>query len=515
MNVEDPVPDVEAGHLAANTASMQAAINDASAKVVALQGIVDESAHDMKDGVHLRLCGALKELYGTVQTLKEHAGMNAAGQLPNESRSEALMRRLKDETVAFDWPDLAQLLLNPGDRWVALEAMQELFDEDEACRTTAAVWDAVPRNLVRVLRDDDDAEMRSSAVLVMVSMIGECELAARKLIGFELLPWLVIRLEEEECYLSPVMSLASLVTELGHSKARAVRDSVRNERGLVEALIDWMKWNSHHATHQVRDNIAGALCALLANKDTLHKDVRARIKRSLNPAIGMLRDLDRVPFVDSHDEEYEYYAVTLLKHLVLLDGSIAEDLANQRAFASLVKIDDGSCPDSTREDIIIILEKAASWCPATRQKLSDQGVYKVIGSTLQSAQGRTRMLAELCALLGWMTHEGSVNDMHKMREFKIPKSVLELLSNRFYSQDVVYKIMEVVRSLCNVADGGMHQDLLDAGVVSKLSALLRDPARQQSHKLAEDSLGMLSVPLEKRGLPPARGVCPKRVLGEW
>lgn len=515
MDVEDPVPDVEAGHLAANTASMQAAINDANAKVVALQGIVDEGAQDIKDGVHLRLCGALKELYGTVQTLKEHAGMNAAGQLPNESRSEALMRRLNDENLAFDWPDLAALLLNPEDRWVALEAMQELFDEDEECRATAAAWDAVPRNLVMVLRDDDDAAMRSSAVLVMVSMICECELAARKLIDFELLPWLVSRLEEEDCYNSPVRSLASLVTELGHSKARAIRDSVRNERGLVEALIDRLKWSSHPGTYIDRDNVAGALCTFLASKDKLDKDLKARIKRSLNPAITMLRDLERVPFVDSYDEDYEYDAVTLLKHLVLLDGSIAEDLAKQRAFASLVKIDAGSCPDSTREDIVIILEKAASWSPATRQKLSDQGVYKVIGSTLQSVQGRTRMLVELCALLGWMTHEGSVNDIHRMREFKIPKSVLELLSNRFYSQDVVYHIMEVVRSLCNIADGAMHQDLLDAGVVSKLSALLRDPARQQSHKQAEDSLGMLSVPLEKRGVPPARGVCRKRALGQW
>ena len=514
MDVEDPVPDVEAGHPAANTASMHAAIADASAKVVALQGIIDEGAQDIKDGVHLRLCGALKELYGTVQTLKEHAGMNAAGQLPNESRSEALMRRLKDENSAFDWPDLAALLLNQEDRWAALEAMQELFDEDEGWRATAAAWDVVPRNLVQVLRDDADTAMRTSAVLAMGSMICECELAERKLVDFEVLPWLVVGLEEEDCYGTPVRSIASLVTDLGRSKSRAIRASVRNERGLVEALIRRLKWCSDPGTHIDRDNVAGALCTFLASKDTLDKDLKVRMKRSLNPAIGVLHECSGVHDED-HDDEYEYDAVTLLKHLVLLDGSIAEDLANQRVFASLVKIDDGLCPDMTREDIIIILERAASWCPATRQKLSDEGVYKVIGSTLQNFQGRARVLLELCALLGWMIDEGSVNDMHKMLEFKIPKSVLELLSNKFHSQDVVLKIMEVVRSLCNIAVEEIHEDLLDAGVVRKLSALLRDPARHQSHKLAEDSLGMLSMPLEKRGLPPARGVSRKRALGEW
>ncbi len=106
--------------------------------------------------------------------------------------------------------------------------------------------------------------------------------------------------------------------------------------------------------------------------------------------------------------------------------------------------------------------------------------------------------------------------MRTMRELKIPKAIVELLSSRFYSQRVVYLIMEAVRNLCNMADEGMHEDLLGAGVVAKLSALLRDPSRSDSHKLAEESLGMLSMPLKKSGQAPTHRVPRrKRVLGEW
>ena len=148
----------------------------------------------------------------------------------------------------------------------------------------------------------------------------------------------------------------------------------------------------------------------------------------------------------------------------------------------------------------------------------DQGVYTTAAATIANFNSCTRLVARACALLHWLAVDPTIYDVNTMRELKIPKAAIELLSpsvNRFFCQTVVNLIMHAVHDLCNLAHDGVHEDLLDAGVVTKLSGMLRDPARAECHKLAEEALCMLSRPLKKRGEAPARGVLHKRALGEW
>jgi len=497
---------------------MQAAVTDAIAKVSGLQAILDESADQVQSGVYLRLCNASKELYASMQALKEQ-GLQEDVLADEQSRAEQLARWVADPVRAFFWPELAELLVDPGQRWAALEAMQELFNEEPHHRENAAGWDDICRNLVGILRHesglDAGEETRTNATLTMAAMVADCEAGIKRLVEFGLLARVVYWLRHAGSAGVFIRTLARLVSDLLKSNDRAIRERVRTENGLIAALVARLRMTSMH--YLDRDAIAGALCEIVETKDVLRGDVKKGVQSALEPATRMLlKECGHFGDPTGVEVDDEFEAVRLLKNLVLLEESIVEALGNHCVFARLIEIDAGLCPDITREDIVHLLEKAASWSPTTRQKLADQGVYKLIASTLENFRGiQTGVIEKLCALVGWLTYNVTENDMRTMRELQIPKLILGLLSIQFLEQRVVSQIMEVVRNLCNIAAEGMHEDLLNAGVVAKLSAVLRDPSRGESHNLAEDSLGMLSMSIEKGVHAPTRSVQRrKRVLGE-
>ena len=502
---------------------MQAAVTDASAKVSALQAILDESADHIQSGVYLRLCNASKELYASVQAIKDQ-GLQEDAPADDPSRSEQLAQWVADPDREFHWPELAELLVDPEQQSAALEAMQALFEDEPQHRDNAAGWDEICRNLVGIFRSgDDDAgeEARTNAALTMRAMVEDCEAGMKRLVAFGLLPRVVHWLRDPASGNTFIGILALLLTDLLRSKERATREQVRIESGLIITLVARLAMTSTH--YLARDAIAGVLCEAVETKDVLRGDVKKGVQCALGPATRMLleecgRFDELVDGVGTASPTDEFGAVRLLKHLVYFQESIVKDLGKIRVFERLIEIDDGPCPDLTREDIVDILERAAGWSSEVREELADQGVYKLIESTLKAANpvGRVPVLQKLCPLVCWLTYNVTETDMRTIRELKIPKAIVELLSSRFYNQQVVYLIMELVRNLCNMADEGMHEDLLDAGVVAKLSALLRDPSRGDSHKLAEESLGMLSMPLKKSGEAPTHGVKRrKRALGEW
>ncbi len=501
---------------------MQAAVTDASAKVSALQAILDESADHIQSGVYLRLCNASKELYASVQAIKEQ-GLQEDVPADDLSRAEQLAQWVADPDHEFHWPELAELLVDPEQRWAAIEAMQELFEDEPQHRENAAGWDEICRNLVGILSSGEGAPgqgARTNAVATMRAMVVDCETGIKRLVAFGLLPRVVHWLRDANSGYTFIGILASLLTDLLRSKDRATRERIRIENGLVDALVARLAMTS--TQYLARDAIAGVLCEIVETQDVLRGDVKKGVQCALEPATRMLLEEcgrpEALDGVGTSSPTDEFEAVRLLKHLVLFQESIVKDLGNIRVFERLIEIDNGLCPDMTREDIVHILERAAAWSPGVREKLADQGVYKLIDSSLKASNpvGRVAVLEKLCPLVCWLTYNVTENDMRTMRELKIPKAVVELLSSRFYSQRTVYLIMEAVRNLCNMADEGMHEDLLGAGVVAKLSALLRDPSRSDSHKLAEESLGMLSMPLKKSGQAPTHGVQRrKRVLGEW
>mgnify|MGYP001391642628 CR=1 FL=1 len=253
---------------------MQAAVTDASAKVSALQAILDESADHIQSGVYLRLCNASKELYASVQAIKEQ-GLQENVPADDQSRSEQLAHWVADPNRAFHWPELAELLVDPEQRWAALEAMQALFEDEPQHRENAAGWDAICRNLVGIFRSgDDDAgeETRTNAVLTMRAMVVDCEAGIKRLVAAGLLERMVYWLRRPGSGNTFVGTIASLLTDFLRSKDRGTRERVRIENGLIITLVARLAMTSTH--YLARDAIAGALCEAVETGDALRGDVR-------------------------------------------------------------------------------------------------------------------------------------------------------------------------------------------------------------------------------------------------
>ena len=147
------------------------------------------------------------------------------------------------------------------------------------------------------------------------------------------------------------------------SKDRATREQVRTTNGLIEALVARLAMTSTHYLPGTQSPVFFA--RPWETKDVLRGDVKEGVQCALVPATRMLlEECGRVEAVDdvgSASPTDEFEAVRLLKHLVLFQESIVHDLANMRVFERLIEIDNELCPDLTREDIVHILEKAASW----------------------------------------------------------------------------------------------------------------------------------------------------------
>ena len=118
----------------------------------------------------------------------------------------------------------------------------------------------------------------------------------------------------------------------------------------------------------------------------------------------------------------------LLKHLVLFQESIVADLANMRVFERLIEIDN-ELSRPARKTSFISSKKAASWSSEVREKLADQGVYKLIESTLK-ASNPVGQVGVLEAVPGQLAdYNATETDMRTMRE--LVKAIVELLSPAF------------------------------------------------------------------------------------
>ena len=142
---------------------MQAAIADSQPRFLRCR-LSSTSTDHIQSGVYLRLCNASKELYASVQAIKEQGLRGTLAD--DQSRSEQLAQWVADpdrEFIGQSWRAAGR----SGRRRAALEAMQELFGDEPQHRDNAAGWDEICRNLVGIFDFGAGEGARTNAAITM------------------------------------------------------------------------------------------------------------------------------------------------------------------------------------------------------------------------------------------------------------------------------------------------------------------------------------------------------------
>ena len=481
---------------------MQAAVNNAIAKVVELQGIVDEGAASIDGGVYLRFCKTQKGLYEMLLELKKLA-RNVEGSPPESTSTNPLVQRFYSDELG--WAELSALLHDAAEVDVALLAIDELLMREEPSYKPFECVDddertALVVGLVHAAGDFADSARAAQAMGTTIIAFAGCEEMKQEFVAFGALRHVQRWLEDADAPEIIVSCAANVIAELiDDSGFRCGR--MLDDVAMLRALLAQMR------RPETNFNVRNKLCRIFMdlcivwvediNSGKLDGPIGDLAKDLLAAAAAMLTHRSAAPPEDEDDEEEgRQYALGLISAIVSAEPSASVELVDMGAIPILLDAFDDAVDDD-RVYIMCTLEAAARH-RALRERLVDLGAYKVFATALARHSEVQGITARACNMLRWLTKKPTAPHVELFREAEIPKILVDFV-NETPGYCIRIHAVRAVRNLCYIEHKGLNSDLMATGAVQMLRKTLADRYCLDSHKLAQEALdALLALPGEKR-----------------